>query len=153
MDRRHCNRSNISTCRLCSVGMLEDCNHLFFSSPFSARCWNKIGIQWKLTVDLKDIIIHARNSFRGPAFMLIFTCATWHIWKQRNDLVFDREPYSFRRWFICFRQELVYHYPKLKENIRLAISDWLNLIDNSLSYSFFQKKTLMKAWTSSQLIC
>lgn len=49
MDRRHCNRSNISTCRLCSVGMLQDWNHLFFSCPFSARCWNKIGIQWELT--------------------------------------------------------------------------------------------------------
>ena len=37
--------------------------------------------------------------------MEIFTIASWQIWKQRNDTIFDRGRPSFNSWKVLFLEE------------------------------------------------
>ncbi|PNT68424.1 hypothetical protein BRADI_3g40386v3 [Brachypodium distachyon] len=78
-------------------------------------CWRKIGIHWDLCLGIKDRVQAAKHPFNGPSFIMVFICVAWHIWKQRNDMVFDRKPPSCTRWFISFRDELVLYCIRIKE--------------------------------------
>lgn len=81
-----------------------------------------------MTIDRMAI---ANNSSREPGFMLIFICAAWHIWKQRNDLIFERDPPSAHRWLVNFKQELLTNSLRTKEAHRIAILDWLSSLDGN----------------------
>lgn len=61
--------------------------------------------------------------------MLIFICAAWHIWKQRNDFIFDRNHPSSHWWLVNFKQDLLTHILRVKEANRIAILEWLTLFN------------------------
>ncbi|PNT72958.1 hypothetical protein BRADI_2g51465v3 [Brachypodium distachyon] len=125
MNRRHCNRSDNSSCKLCLLNVLEDCDHLFFTCPFSVSCWGSLDIYWDMSMDIRDRVRAAKASFSGPSFIMIFLCAAWHIWKQRNSFIFDRSPPSLSSWFAGFKQELFLLSHRIKENHRSILLAWL----------------------------
>lgn len=89
MDRRHWNRSDLSSCRLCISDMLEDCDHLFFlAAPLAVP--GGTGSAWLGISNLVSYGLH----LCGLAY-----------WKQQNDLVSYRGHPSCNRWFTSFKQE------------------------------------------------
>lgn len=89
LDRRHCAKEDDDlTCVLCNGGHMETRLHLFFTCPFSVRCWQHLGIVWNLNVEFFQMVALARLQSCQKGFLEIFFLASWHIWKQRNGLIF-----------------------------------------------------------------
>ena len=74
-------------CVLCTEGIDEDWDHLFFRCSFARRCWDKIGIQWNNDLSLHSRVAHAKQQWNLPFFMEALIIAPWEIWKIRNDSV------------------------------------------------------------------
>jgi hypothetical protein len=49
-------------------GIEETLEHLFFSCPFSSRCWRFLHIVWNLQLDLFDKIVEVRQIFGKKFF-------------------------------------------------------------------------------------
>lgn len=62
--------------------------------------------------------------------MEIFILAGWHIWKQHNDLVFDREVPMIRRWYNSLKQEVLSQTVGYKEVVRPVLLDCFALVDS-----------------------
>jgi len=64
-----------------------------------------LGIQWNLAAGFFQMMVQAKQQFQSPFFMEIFTIASWQIWKQRNDTIFDRGRPSFNSRKVLFLEE------------------------------------------------
>lgn len=118
LNRRHCAKEDDDlTCVLCDGRHRETRLHLFFSCPFSARCWQYLGIIWNLNLEFFQMVTFARwrfGSLGGKGFLEIFFIAAWHIWKQRNGLVFENVAPSFQSWKSLFTKEILLHMCRMK---------------------------------------
>jgi hypothetical protein len=91
IDRRHWYLNSGVDCALCSTHERETREHLFFNCSFAAKVWRKLGITWTSEHDLAETFGRAKNTFQGPKFFEVVTCALWGIWKIRNGKIFLRE--------------------------------------------------------------
>jgi hypothetical protein len=57
----------------------ETRDHLFFNCRFTARVWNFLGITWTSDVDITVMFDRAKQTFQGPKFIEVATCALWAI--------------------------------------------------------------------------
>jgi hypothetical protein len=96
IKRRHWNVTDEYHCILCSSHTYEDRIHLFFECVFSIRIWNYLQIDWSVGDTIEEKFIHARKEFGKPFFTEVVILALWHIWKQRNGLIFQHTRPSFR---------------------------------------------------------
>jgi len=96
---------NNYTCVLCNGNAEETAFHLFFSCSFSKSCWKAIGIDWRINLHFFQMMKRARQDFQHWFFMEVFIIATWHIWKQRNNLIFQERRPTFRDWISKFIDE------------------------------------------------
>ncbi len=63
LDRRHCAKEDDDlTCVLCNANHRETRLHLFFSYPFSIKCWQHLGIEWNHDLEFFQMIALARLS-------------------------------------------------------------------------------------------
>lgn len=82
LDRRYCAKEDDNlACVLCNGGHKETRLHLFFTCPFSSRCWQHIGIVWNQDLEFFQMIILAGVNFSRKGFLEILFIASWHIWK------------------------------------------------------------------------
>lgn len=54
---------------------------------------------------LGRIRFRRKGCFRRKGFMKIFSIACWHIWKQRNALIFHNVAPHPNIWFVKFRKK------------------------------------------------
>lgn len=98
-------------CVLCNQGD-ESHSHLFFNCPFSRYIWNRCML--KLGLDgnsIGTLVDEARNiqmvfGNKNKLYMLsrlVLAGSTWHIWKERNERIFQKNQMSkvvvFRRLY------------------------------------------------------
>jgi len=85
-------------CVLC-LGSVETIDHLYFQCPFSAYLWRlsrlKLGIT-SATGSLLDEVTLISNQFKqrnntSILAKLVFSSVVWHIWKERNARIFQKE--------------------------------------------------------------
>lgn len=98
---------NNYNCVLCSLNREETAFHFFFSCPFSQQCWNFLGFHWDFHREFFEMMEHERQQQSLSFFMDIFIMTAWHIWKQRNNFIFNRSPPSFLAWKLAFRNEVI----------------------------------------------
>lgn len=101
-----------ATCALCQAAD-EDCNHLLFSCPFAAKVWQDVGFQ----IDEAEVStlwsIQRPGGIPAKHYHTLLHLLCWHIWKHRNDVVFNSLPASHARlWHAC------------KEDARLWSQRW-----------------------------
>jgi hypothetical protein len=95
---------NNYNCVLCSQNREETIFHLFFSCPFSKACWNHLNINWNLDLNFHNMMRSAKQQFPSSFFME-FMVGAWHIWKQRNNLIFRSNVPSLQSWKAGFLWE------------------------------------------------
>ena len=123
LDRHHCERENDDLI-LCLGGHRETRQHLFFTRPFNVRCWQHLGIDWHTNLNFFQMIVLARLSFGQKGFLEIFFVASWHIWKQRNGLIFQNVPPSFQAWRALFKKKKnLLHMCRMKDTIKQIVFD------------------------------
>ena len=99
LKRRHYRIQNDDyTCLLCCNPPEEDITHLFFTCPFSQRCWDALGIQWPNDPCRLRKLHGAKARWARPMFLKFFVVAAWGIWKERNDKHFHGIQPSFGSW-------------------------------------------------------
>ena len=120
LDKRHCAKEDDDfTCPLCPGGQRETRLHLFFTCPFSMRCWQFLEIVWNHNLEFFHMVTLARWMFSRngrKGFLEIFFLASWHIWKQSNRLIFDNIIPSFQSWKALFaKKKIILHLCKMKD--------------------------------------
>ena len=70
------------------LGVEEDVDHLLFACSFATRCWQKLHIQWDLSLDIHSRIMQAKDSSPLLFLIEILLIAAWEIWKLRNTVIF-----------------------------------------------------------------
>jgi hypothetical protein len=98
LKRRHFNIGNDYSCPLCSSGVEETLEHLFFSCPFSTSCWSTLNITWNGDSAIIDKVIEAKENFQEKLFFEVFVIAAWGIWKERNNWIFKSINPSRASW-------------------------------------------------------
>jgi hypothetical protein len=53
-------------------------------------------VEWEPGDTLEEIFSVARNKFNKPFFSEVVMLAAWHIWKKRNEAIFQSILPSFR---------------------------------------------------------
>jgi len=119
---------NNYTCVLCNVNAEETAFHLFFSCSFSKSCWKAIGIDWRINLHFFQMMKRARQDFQHWFFMEVFIIATWHIWKQRNNLIFEGRRPTVRDWISKFIDEARLQAHRIKEDKRQVFLSWVDCV-------------------------
>lgn len=125
MLRKHWHLDSGPECVLCQENILETRDHLFFDCVMASQCWSSLGISWDMSLPLSDRFISARGVFSGPCFMEIMACASWNLWKLRNDVIFRGIPATLRRWKSGFQSDVMLHRHKVKPALVQSLVDWL----------------------------
>jgi hypothetical protein len=76
--------------------------HLFFAYQFSERCWSHLGIGWCLDLPFHAMMEEAKRQTNHNFFMEFFIIVAWTIWKERNDIIFNRGTPSFQSLALFF---------------------------------------------------
>ena len=126
--RRHYNVHPNSWCVLCSTQEVEDLNHLFFTCPFALSCWNKLSIQWDVSLSIQERVLHMIGSTGLPCIMEIFVFTVWEIWNIRNSKIFDNGFVSFNLWSRKFSDQVHLQLVRVREDKRISLIQWLESI-------------------------
>lgn len=105
LQRRNLFSEENAHCVMCTEGIDEDIDHLFFRYSFSRRCWQRIGIHWNEDLSILPRIVHARSQQNLPFFMEAVLIAAWEIWKMRNDKVLNNGRVRVNIWFSNFKNQ------------------------------------------------
>jgi hypothetical protein len=124
--RRHWNVTNNQFhCVLCPTHLTEDWMHLFFDCNFSIRIWCYLQIQWEPGDTFEEIFFAAKRKFQKPFFSEVVILALWHIWKQRNEAIFQGIMPTFRGWRRRFIHDATMHVHRVKAKHSDSFSRWI----------------------------
>lgn len=74
------------------------------------------------------MITLARLKFAQRGFLEVFFLVAWHIWKQRNGLIFQNIRPSFQALRSLFVKEVFLHMCRMKDPLKQIVSDWLQTL-------------------------
>lgn len=115
-------------CVMCNDQVEEDIQHLFFDCPFAVLCWQKIGFGWQFDVDFHGTFQRTRAASQIPYFMEIFVIAIWEIRNIRNGKIFDGKGVSLNLWALKFKEQILRHLHRVREDNRQTIMQWLESV-------------------------
>jgi hypothetical protein len=110
---------------MCHLGAEETIEHLFFDCPSAVSRWLALGIGWEDSFIIHQKIYQAKHDFGQSLFMEIFMIGAWCIWKQRNDVIFDRNVPCLAAWKVAFKTQVLDHFVRLKPSLHSSIKVWL----------------------------
>jgi hypothetical protein len=74
-----------------------------------------------MNLELLDRVTDARRTFGQRTFREILIVACWAIWKHRDEVIFDGERLSLRRWKMIFKEQLSLITHKAKPSLKLEL--------------------------------
>jgi hypothetical protein len=107
------------------LGVEETIEHLFFECPSAVSRWLALGIGWEDSLSIHQKMYQAKHYFGQPFFVEIFMIGAWCIWKQRNDVIFDRNVPCLAAWKVAFKTQVLDHFIRLKPSLHSSNKVWL----------------------------
>ena len=126
LRRRNWNVTSDYDCVLCPTHVTEDWMHLFFDCNFRVRIWTYLQIDWAPADTFEEVFVMARKKFNKPFFTEVVILAAWHIWKQRNEAIFQRVLPTFNGWKRRFIYEASLHVHRMRDKNATAFSSWID---------------------------
>ena len=80
----------------------ETLQHLFWTCPFAAQCWDIICPTRQANVSVLEASTDLKLKLYVPFFMEIIILASWAIWISRNNLIFQDIQPSIQGWKVMF---------------------------------------------------
>jgi hypothetical protein len=102
-----------------------NCSASLLSLPVCATLLGFSKYQLGFRRDLGIDFPATKSAFTGPYFFEITACATWNIWKVRNDLIFNNTPANFGRWKVCFQSDLLLYRFRVKATCVQPLVEWI----------------------------
>jgi hypothetical protein len=106
MDRRHWHLNSGLHCAMCNTNHRETREHLFLNCPFASNVWHRFRIVRTTSQLSLKCFQEAKESFQGPKFFEIATCALLGIWKRWNGKIFEGKRPTFQARKVIFRADL-----------------------------------------------
>jgi hypothetical protein len=106
-------------------------HYLLFVLPvpihsFSQDCWDLLGIHWEHSQSFFSMIQAGRENFGHPSFMKTFSAASWEIWKQRNNFIFQVSSPWFLGWKSGFIQTVELQTLRMPPDLKSLVNLWLS---------------------------
>lgn len=124
----YCCKDDDSDCVLCSGGIEETVEHLFFTCPFSRRCWDVVGMEFAGPGNRLNLIHTAKRGWTRPMFMETLVTSAWSIWKERNGKIFRRIPPSVDSWNNRFRED----FSLLAHRVKPSLAPFVESFSSSI---------------------
>jgi hypothetical protein len=105
--------------------VLKDWKHMFFTCQFSSRVWNYLQIEWR-NYSAEQSLSFAKKSFKDPCFTEVVILASWNIWKQRNNWIFEDKRESFKGWKVGFVLDITMLRHRVKWSTADSLSSWIS---------------------------
>jgi hypothetical protein len=106
----------------------ETLQHLFWTCPFAAECWDIICLSRQRNISIMEAFAYLRDKFQQPFFMDIIILASRAIWIIRNDKIFQNIQASIHRWKATFYSELQLLKFRIKNKYAGAFITWLDIL-------------------------
>jgi hypothetical protein len=91
------------------------------------RVWNYLQVEWEPGDTFEEIFFVAWKKFNKPFFSKVVMLAAWHIWKQRNEAIFQNILPSFRQWRRCFILDISLHKHRVVRDKHVdSLSRWID---------------------------
>lgn len=112
-----------ASCELCRQSN-EDCNHIIFTCPFAVQVWAHLGVDTTggSVASLWTVPRPATVPPKHYDSFLLLTC--WHIWKHRNEIVFNGAPPSLRRLLTACSQDAMLWSCRWPQSERMIADAW-----------------------------
>ena len=104
----------------------ETLQHLFWTCPFAAQCWDLICPSRQANVSIMEAFLDLKQKLHVPFFMEIVILASWAIWISRNNMIFQAIQPSIQRWKAIFMEELSLLRFRIKKSYAGAYCFWLD---------------------------
>jgi hypothetical protein len=128
LSRRHIGERSNDHYVLCNLSDNETLEHLFFLCPIAVQCWNRLGFNWDINLNLEDRLAQACHDSGLPFFLEASMIVAWELWKIRNDHIFNRQPPSQQRWFQNFKNQCSSQSTRYSSDLRSAFCFWLDAL-------------------------
>jgi hypothetical protein len=116
LRRRHLNIEDDTLYVLCSTGMEEDIDHLFFECPFTVQCWNYINFTWDIGLPLPERLATATSAHNLDFITEAALIVAWELWKLRNDKIFQRRDPTSVIWLANFKNQCLLQSVRFKDD-------------------------------------
>jgi len=126
LKRRHLLGEDEVACVMCTAGLEEDIDHLFFQCLFAQQCWQKVNVTWNNMQSLPTRVAVARSQSNTGFFMEVVLIAACEIWKMRNRKIFDNDRISLASWFVNFKAQCRLQSVRFKDDLRSSFCVWLD---------------------------
>ncbi|CAO2167262.1 unnamed protein product [Urochloa humidicola] len=125
--KKHKIEGNNYNCVLCAGNMEETTFHLFFACPFSIRTWQHLNFDWNFSLPFHQMMEDAKRNTSHSFFMEFFIIGAWQIWKQRNNLIFQRSQPSFIDWKRNFIEEATLQANRMNTDKAMLFSSTVDM--------------------------
>jgi hypothetical protein len=127
LRRRNYKINSSYNCLMCPSPPEETIEHMIFHCDFSRSCWNKLQMVWLQHGNRLEIIEQGRATWKNPLYMEITIVASWSIWKERNNKLFNGIDPSIDSWTRRFKQDFALLVHRTKKDLHPFIN---KLVDN-----------------------
>lgn len=106
--------------------MEETLQHLFWSCPFAAQCWDIVCPTRQPNLSIMEAFADMKQKLHVPFHMEIIILAAWAIWITRNNFIFQNINLTINRWHDTFLQELQWLRYRVKQKHAREFCNWLD---------------------------
>lgn len=117
------------SCELCAHAV-EDCDRIILLCPFAAQVWSSLGV-CTAGCDVSQLWLLPRPpGIPVKHYNVFILLIAWHLWKHRNDVVFNAATPSLARFWATCKEEARLWSCRWRRDGRVEVEFWCQLFSS-----------------------